>query len=171
MGISQRQEERSTLEEGWSLTLARGDWHGLVGPADFFIPDNPREMVYSGIGSALYGAATYVMVNREVTRTLRMSQMAGHHITRVYAANPGAIYPKAALRAMARTKIARGSFLRGAATVGFSLNPFVGAMLGIGLIVTSMPPDIGNRLSPTQPWAESYFPTVSEYAAHLQSLG
>ncbi len=142
LGIPQRKEERSTLEKGWSLSLAREDWHGLVGPADFMIPDNPRELIYSGLGGAVYGAASYVMTSAEVTRSLKGSQMAAHHIARVYAANPGSVYPKAALRVMARRQIVRGSFVRGALIVGLSLNPAVSLLLTAYFIASSIPPDI-----------------------------
>ena len=146
MGISQRKEERSTLEKGWALILARSDWHGLVGPADFVIPDNPTELVYSGIGSAVYGAAMYVMTSKEVSRTLKLSQMAHHHIARVYAANPGSVYPKAALRAMARKQVVRGSMFRGAALIGLSLNPMTSLLLTAVFIAYSIPPDVGSGL-------------------------
>ena len=109
--------------------MAQGAWHGLRGPADYLIPDNTRELVYSGAASSVTSAAAYVLNSREVTRTI--SRMAAHHVTNVYAANPGSVYPRSALRTVAQRQTVKGSFLRGA---GF----FLRAAPGIGWAVTAV---------------------------------
>ena len=145
MGISKRQEERSTLEKDWALIMA-GNWHGLGGPADFLIPDDTRELVYSGLATAGTTALAYVVNHREVTRALaREAPM----VARVYAANPKAIYPRAALRVAAQRTVVRGTVWRGVAMV-LAPVPIVGWTLAALAIAYSLPPS-GNPLGQTMP--------------------
>ncbi len=124
--------------------MARGAWHGLRGPADFFIPDDTRELVYSGAGSAFTTAAAYVLNSREVTRTI--SRMAAHHVVNVYAANPGAVYPRAALRKVAQRQVIRGSVLRGLGMMA-RLTPGISMVAWALTIAASIPPTSGAALA------------------------
>ena len=123
-----------------------GDWHGLTGPADFLIPDDTTEMVYSGVATVGTTAMAYVVNHREVTRALaREAPM----VARVYAANPGAIYPRAALRAAAQRTVVRGTVWRGVAMT-LAPVPIVGWTLTALAIVYSLPPS-GDPLGQTMP--------------------
>ena len=126
----------------------------LRGPADFLIPDDTRELVYSGAASAVTGAASYVLNSREVTRTI--SRMAAHHVTNVYAANPGSIYPRAALRTVAQRQTVRGSVLRGAGLM-LRVTP------GIGWAVTAV--SLAYSIPPSRPGSLGHDARVAHVAA------
>ncbi len=119
--------------------MAEGSWHGLRGPADFLIPDDTRELIYSGAFSAISSAGAYVINHRAVTKEI--GKMAAHHVANVYAANPRAIYPRAALRSIASRQVVRGGTMR-------ALGILLPMVPGVGLIATavtfaySIPPSV-----------------------------
>jgi len=114
------------------------NWHGFQGPLDFFIPDNTRELIYSGMSSLVLGGASYVAHHYTVTKVIRTGQEA-HVVARVLAANPKSIYPKAALRTAVGRTLTRGSYLKGAALVGASV-PGLGLLVNVVLLAYSIPP-------------------------------
>ncbi len=114
--------------------MAQGAWHGLRGPADFLIPDDTRELVYSGVGSAVTSSIAYVLNSREVTREI--SRMSAHRVASVYAANPGAVYPRAALRSVAQRQVARATLTRG---IGLVLGGPVTTVAALYLFAASLP--------------------------------
>ena len=120
--------------------MAAGEWHPFVGPADVLIPDDTRELIYSGLSSLALGGMAYVVHHREVTRVMRLGQEA-HVMARVYAANPRAVYPRAALRAAVGRTVTRGGWMKGAAIVGASI-PIVGLTMTALSIAYSIPPDL-----------------------------
>jgi len=143
--------------------MAQGAWHGLRGPADFLIPDDTREMVYSGAGTAVTSAAAYVLNSREVTRSI--SRMAAHHVVNVYAANPGAVYPRAALRSVAQRQVLKGSVLRGVGMMTRIL-PGVSMVAWALTIAASLPPSTAADLA----WRGSQQRHVDTYIQALHDL-
>lgn len=115
-------------------------WHGLRGPADFLLPDDTRELIYSGLSTLVFGGAGYVMHHREVTRVIRLGQEAAV-MARVYAAAPRAVYPKVALRSAVGRTVTRGGWMKGAAISGAAI-PGVGLLFTALSIAYSIPPDV-----------------------------
>ncbi len=94
------------------------------------------------ISTGILAGGAYMMHQAEITRTL--SRMAGHHITRVYAANPGQIYPRAALRKAASRQVVKGSVLRGLGFLTRSIPTPLSLLAWTVAIATSLPPTGSN---------------------------
>ncbi len=120
--------------------MAAGEWHPFVGPADVLIPDDTRELIYSGLSSLVLGGAAYVAHHHTVTKVIRSGQEA-HVVARVLAAHPKSIYPKAAIRAAVGRTVTRGGWMKGAALVGAAI-PGVGLLFTALSIAYSIPPDV-----------------------------
>ena len=119
--------------------MAGETWHGLRGPADFLLPDDTRELIYSGAFSAVTGAGAYVINHRAVTKEI--GKMALHHVANVYAANPRAVYPRAALRAVAQRQVARGGTMKALAIL-LPMVPGVSLITTALTIAYSIPPSV-----------------------------
>ena len=128
--------------------MAEGEWHPFVGPADFLIPDDTRELIYSGISSLVLGGAAYVAHHHTVTKLIRTGQEA-HVVARVYAAHPKAIYPKAAIRTAVGRTVTRGGWMRGAAIVGASVPVLGWTILALSFAYSLQPS--GDPLGQTMP--------------------
>ncbi len=141
--------------------MAEGSWHGLRGPADFFIPDNTRELIYSGISSAFFGTAAYVAHHATVTGIMRAGQEA-HLIARVYASNPGLIYPRQALRTAVGRTVTRGGWMKGAGLVGVAV-PGVGLLFTALSIAYSIPPDVRDPVTGLSSYEAYQVETASKF--------
>ena len=84
------------------------DW--WVGPIGFILPSKDQYVEHALLAGFTAGAE-YVI--RQAAITAEFSKMAEHRIAAVYRANPGKVYPKAALRRMAGRQVAKGSAARG----------------------------------------------------------
>lgn len=112
------------------------DW--WVGPIGFMLPAEDQWDNYIAT-SAILAAGGYILNSAEITRTF--VRMAEHRITQVYLANPGKIYPKAALRTAASRQVVKGTVLRGMALLTRVVPTPLSLLFWTVTIATSIPPD------------------------------
>ncbi len=153
VGISQRQKERSTREEG--LIMAK--WHPFVGPADYLLPDEEDNVYHMfGMSAAIYGATLL----GNAVGTWMDYRLVVHPAT-------GNLVRREILRQGGK-KAGQATIWRGLGLFG-SANPYVGLAISAAFIATSIPPSTRDSLQPQESWASHYFASASEYAAYLES--
>ena len=142
----------SLLQEGQDIL----DW--WQGPIGFMLPAEDQWDSYA-ISTGILAGGAYMINQAEITRTL--SRMAAHHVTSVYAANPGVMYPRKALRTVAKRQVARGGFFS-ALSIGARAIPGPwSALIWMATIALSLPDvprvgDTSSRLTVVNPRGGTY---------------